>query len=112
MEIMKVQSVEHVQSDKRNRIIGGVYITFNSIDNVCKDDYFKLEFNGNTYNFQVTSIKVIGGILEVQACEAGYFVNKLSNKEGIDLRTIVGVEISPIKDKEEIKQIREESLWC
>ena len=79
---------------------GGIYITFNSSDNIKKNDLFEIKLYDKYYYFEAESIKVIGKLLEVQATETGYWANKLSNlKQDIDLRDVIDVEVFPIKDE-------------
>lgn len=108
---MKVLTAELVASNRRERISGGVYIEFETTDNVKKDDYFKVRVGDNNYDFQANGIKVIGESLKITAKEVGYWAWKLDHK-GIDLREVIGCDITPITDDTEKSKIRERSCWC
>lgn len=108
----EVISAEIIQFNKRERIPGGLYITFNSSSNVKNEDYVKLLFPKNNRPFQVVSVKVVGELLEVVATEAGYFARKLKNMPDLDLRSLIGIQVIPIVDEKEISKIKEESCWC
>lgn len=112
-KLMRVFSIENVERNIRTHNRGGIYITFNSGDNVKKNDLFEIKLYNKYYYFEAESIKVIGELLEVQAVETGYWADKLSNlKQDIDLRDIIDIEVFPIKDEAKIKQIHEASCWC
>ena len=108
---MKVLTVELVASNKRERISGGVYIQFETKDNVKNDDYFKVIVNEYNYYFQANGIKVEGENLIITSKEVGYWAKKLDHKE-IDLRTVIGCEVIAITNEEEKKKIYEMSCWC
>ena len=108
---MKVITAELVSSNRRERITGGVYIEFETTDNVKKDDYFKLKTQDSNYDFQATGIKVEGDKLKITAREVGYWAQKL-DRNGIDLRTLIGCELVAVTDDEEKSKIYERSCWC
>jgi hypothetical protein len=108
---MKVLTAELVASNKRDRVSGGVYIEFETSENVKKDDYFKIKVNGFNYDFQAKGIKVEGKNLKVTAKEVGYWAQKL-DKKGVDLRTIIGCEVIDVTDDIEKSKINERSCWC
>lgn len=108
---MKVLTVELVTPNKRERVSGGVYIEFETTENVKKGDYFKVRVADSDYEFQVNGIKVIGESLKITAEEVGYWVWKLDHK-GIDLREVIGCDITPVTDDTEKKEIYKRSCWC
>jgi hypothetical protein len=108
---MKVLTAELVASNRRERVSGGVYIEFETTENVKKDDYFKVRVGDNNYDFQANGIKVIGESLKITANEVGYWASKLDHK-GIDLREVIGCDITPVTDDTEKSKIRERSCWC
>lgn len=110
--MMKVISAEITQTDKRNRVIGGLYITFNSKENVKQGDYMNLLYPEKSSPFKVVGVKVVGDLLEISAREAGYYAWKLEKLPNLDLRSLVGLEVLPITDENEIKKIKEQSCWC
>ncbi len=105
---MKVLSAELVSPDKRARILGGVYIEFETTENVKKDDYFKLYVNPFTYEFQAERIKASGDKLIVSAREVGYWRVKIDT-ERVDLRTLIGCLVIPVTDELEKSRIREKT---
>lgn len=108
---MKVLTAELVESNKRERISGGVYIEFETSENVKKGDYFKVNVDGFNYDFQVSEIKVEGLNLKVTVSEVGYWAQKL-DKKGVDLRTVIGCEVIAVTDNIEKSKIYERSCWC
>jgi hypothetical protein len=108
---MNVLTAELVASNRRERISGGVYIEFQTTENVKKDDYFKVKVDGFNYDFQANVVKVEGDKLKVTAKEVGYWAQKL-DKKGVDLRLVIGSEVTPVVDEVEKGKIYERSCWC
>lgn len=108
---MKVLTVELVESNRRERVSGGVYIQFESTENVKKDDYFQIKVQNHTFDFKANGIKVIGEKLMITANEVGYWAQKL-DKGGIDLREVIGCEVTPVTDDTEKSKIYQRSCWC
>ena len=108
---MKVLTAELVASNKRERISGGVYIEFETSENVKKYDYFKVKVDGFNYDFQANGIKVDGDKLKITAKEVGYWAQKL-DKKGVDLRLVIGSEVIAVVDEAEKGKIYERSCWC
>lgn len=111
-DMNKVTFAEIVQHNQRARVTGGLYITFNSKENVKLGDYINLLYAGLNKPFQVVGVKVVGDLLEVSAKEVGYWAHKLDRIPDLDLRSLIGLEVLPITDTDEIKEINEESCWC
>lgn len=107
---MKVLTAELIESNKRERISGGVYVEFESSENIKKGCYVKVKVDGINYSFEVNGIKVNGEKLKISAKEVGYWAHTLEQK-GIDLRTIIGCEVSIVTDETESKKIYERSCW-
>jgi hypothetical protein len=80
---MKVLTAELVASNRREKISGGVYIEFETTENVKKGDYFKVRVGNDNYDFKATGIKVIGEKLMITAKEVGYWAWKLEDKPEI-----------------------------
>jgi hypothetical protein len=108
---MKVLTAELVASNKRERISGGVYIEFETTENVKKDDYFKVKVEDFSYDFQANGVKVEGDKLKVTAREVGYWAQKLDRK-GVDLRLVIGSDVIAVTDESEKSKIYERSCWC
>lgn len=107
----KILSVELVDTDRRQRISGGVYIEFETFDNVKKNDYFRVIVDGHVYDFEASNIKVEGEKLRVTAKEVGYWAHKLDEK-GVDLRSVIGCDVVLVTDTKEKSKIYERSCWC
>jgi hypothetical protein len=108
---MKVLTAQLVASNKRERISGGVYVEFETTENVKKDDYFKVKVEGFSYDFKANGVKVEGDKLKVTAREVGYWVQKLDRK-GVDLRLVIGSDVITVTDELEKAKIYERSCWC
>lgn len=108
---MIVLSIELLEANKKNRISGGVYIEFESIENVKKGDYFKIVIDKCSYDFKAVEIKVKSDKLLVKAKEVGYWAQKLDRK-GVDLRNVINTEVIHVTDQEEIENIYDRSCWC
>ena len=108
---MKVLTAELVASNKRERISGGVYIEFETTENVKKNDYFKVKVDGFSYDFEANGVKVEGDKLKVKAREVGYWAQKLDRK-GVDLRLVIGSDVIAVTDESEKSKIYERSCWC
>lgn len=48
----------------------------------------------------------------VVAKEVGYWANKLDRKNNFDIRSLIGLGICLINDKDKIAEINKESGWC
>lgn len=87
----------------------GIYIEFKSFDNVKIDTYFKIIHEEITYHFKVVKIVVSNDFFEdsllLTAVEGGYRSNWLDNRN-VDLRKIIGCEVIPVIDVNEIKTIK------
>lgn len=108
---MKTISAELVTPNRRERISGGVQVEFYSEDNVKKNDFFIVIIGDKHYPFKATGIKVEGDLLKITAIEVGYWAQKIDST-GVDLRTVIGVEIESVTDVEHINRIHEQSCWC
>lgn len=108
---MKVLTAEQVPSNKKERIIGGVYIEFETSENVNKDDYFKIKVNDKNYDFQAVGIKVNGENFLINAKEVGYWATTLESNN-VNLKSIIGSEVIAVTDESEKKDIYIRSCWC
>jgi len=99
-------------SDKRARVTGGTCITFLSSKNLTIGDYVNIVLNEGTHHFKVENIEISGKDLLIDAIEAGYWAHKFDNTESFDLRTLIGLDVTLVTDKEEKSRINEESCWC
>ena len=109
---MKITTAQLVSSDKRARVIGGVYIDYTSVENVVKGSNIELDYEGVKHYFEITDISINGENLEVKAKEVGYWGKKFDNKSDFDLRKLIGLELSKVENAETISKIREMSCWC
>lgn len=109
---MKVTTAEMRESDKRNRIQGGLVIKIVTSDNIVKADYLEIEVEHKSYYFQVVEVSTDGDNLKATAIERGYFAHKLGRNSNMDLRTLVGSDVSIITDKDKVAMIVEKSCWC
>jgi len=111
--LMEILTAELVHRNIRERIPGGVHITFLTSDNVKKEDYFTIyALNKKEYEFKVVNIKTEpNGLLLITAVEVGYYATKLDHT-GIDLRTIIGCELFLVTDEKIKAGIYERSCWC
>jgi pyruvate/2-oxoglutarate/acetoin dehydrogenase E1 component len=107
----KIILAELRSSDIRKKITFGVYIEFISSENVKSDDLFKVKLNNSIYHFEAKDIITEGDYLRIIAKETGYWADQI-NTDVIDLRTLIGCEVSAIIDETEKNIIREKSLWC
>jgi hypothetical protein len=110
--IGKVTNAEILSSDRRARVSGGLYITFQTQTNVIKDSIVNIVFNGKWTAFKVTDVKIDGENLSIMANEYGYWASKLDRKPDLDLRDLIGLEISMVSDEEKIKQLHTQACWC
>jgi hypothetical protein len=109
---MIIKNIKIISGDKRKKIIGGVYIEYESINNVIKGDITELIFKNKKHFFEVTDIFIIGEKLNITAKEIGYWCNLFDHQKDIDLRDIIGLNLTEIRDTEHIAQIHEESCYC
>ena len=109
---MEITNAKIVSSDKRNKINGGLYIEYESIDNVIKGDYVEMTYDNKIHYFRVTDVSINGELLNATATEAGYWTRYFARGENFDLRTIIGIELRAITDPEKKQEIKKMSCWC
>lgn len=110
--IGKVINAEILSSDKKARISGGLYITFLTSVNVLKDAIVNIVVDGRWTAFKVTDVSIDGDNLSVRANEYSYWASKLDRIQGLDLRTLVGLDVSLVTDEETKKTLYTQSCWC
>ncbi len=101
-----------VSSDRRARVSGGLYITFETPNNMVKDNVISIVVDDKTKTFQVTSVSIKGENLLVEAKEYGYWANKLSRDKNLDLRRLINLEVFSITDEARLKELYTQSCWC
>lgn len=66
-----------------------------------------------SHYFEVKDISVTeGGLLKFLATETGYYARKFDHMKDFDLRTIIGLSVTPIVDEETIKKVHDAACWC
>jgi hypothetical protein len=111
MNQLTITDAKIIETNKRERVTGGVYISFLSIENAVKGDVFEMEFENKKHYFAASDISISGESLEVSAREVGYWCSKFDFNKDFDLRKIIGVSVSPINDREVLKKVHEMSCW-
>lgn len=106
---MIINSANLVVSDKRARLIGGVYIEFTSTENLQMECYLKTTYNDTIHYFTVTSIATDNEHLNITAREVGYYASKFDFHADFDLRNIIGLPLQIVDDKDEIRSVIEQS---
>jgi len=106
-----MQTLVILTAESQSIIKTSLTVGFFSAENVVRESYFKIKINEKQYDFQVVGIKAEGSFLKITAKEVGYWATTL-DKQGTDLRTLIGVAIEPVTDEQEIKQIKENSSYC
>ena len=96
--------------------MGGI-VSFSTLD-LCKvGDFFLFKKEENEFYFEVINIKTSSFSLEktpylsVTMRSVGHGQNKISSKSKIDIRSLLGLEVSLITDADLIKRIGEESRY-
>jgi hypothetical protein len=93
-------------------VTGGLYITFNPLENVVKNNKVQITFQEKTYSFDIVSIQIDGKYLKVEAVEYGYWSSFLSRKSNLDIRSLIALGVSLITDVEELKQLENSANYC
>lgn len=105
---MKIEEVKRVFDGRAVGSVNGLYVVFNSDENVSEKDIYTLCVEGvrDPYEFEVIQIRTDGKTLEVTAKrrKEGW------NEAEIDIRSLIGLEIIKMTDADEIKRTREK--WC
>jgi hypothetical protein len=109
---MEITNAQLVSGDKRARIREGFYIDYTSSENVIKGSNIELNYKNIIHYFEVTDISINGGYLQVRAIEVGYWAKNFDHQPDFDLRNLIGLQLSKVKDPEIISFIREMSCWC
>lgn len=111
-DILKITDAEIVPSNKKVKLRGGLYIKFLSSDNLVKGKNVSLKFNKENHYFEVDGVKIVGDDLEITAIEVGYWARKFDRRADFDLRSLIGLPLEIINDKEIEAEISEMSCWC
>lgn len=108
---MKVEYVNISKGSKFQR--SGCSISFTSKDDIFIDEYIFITVDGKRYDFQIYELAIPSEFeTEASAIEVGYWGSKLDNKPQFDFRTLLGLEISINRDKDNIKLIQTQSNYC
>lgn len=102
---MKITKV--VEDESRD---SGLYIYIESKEEQHTDELFGIEYQGKQRYFK--SEKVIARDKEtllIKAKEYGYY-NKIFR--GVDIRKLIGMEVSHITDPETYSRLQKESRYC
>lgn len=104
---MKVEEVKKVFDGRSVGSVNGLYIKFYSDENTSEKDVYKLHIEGvkTPYEFSVTQIKTNGNSIEVTAKRE----NEGWKEVEIDIRSLIGLEITRVTDEGEIETI--ERKW-
>lgn len=113
--VKEAKILSATRDKKKKKIIGfnGLVITFETDEVITHRSVVEILFNGNFYPFNVKEIeitedkKLIG-----TAVECGYWARKLSERDDLDLRTLLGCEVQSVTNPTKLKQIYTESCWC
>ena len=111
-QIGEVSDVKLASADRKARISAGLYIIFETPNNIKKGNYVNLILEGKSHAFEVTDISIKGENLEVSAKEIGYWAQKLDRQADFDLRSLMKLPITLITDEKRIKDIYTQSCWC
>jgi hypothetical protein len=105
----KLLEVKRVKSE--NKI--GTIIYFVSKDNINVKRKLSINADGKEHYFEVIEVSTMGHeLLYVKAVEVGYWCDRLDQQDDLDIRKLKGLNISIITDREKIKEISRQSLWC
>ena len=108
---MKILNAEFTTGNKRANYTGGLYIDILSEDNVIIGDLFKMYYNDKSHYFSAINIETEGEYLAVILKEIGYYIDLFKHKYDVDLRNIIGYELTPVTNEDEIK-IHEHFLFA
>lgn len=93
----------------------GTTIKFITTNKVKEGDLFRIivKERSESHYFLANGIGIAeNGLLKIDATETGYYVRKFDRMQDFDMRTIIGLSITPIVDEGTIRRIHEESCWC
>jgi hypothetical protein len=96
-------------------ISNGTIIKFVSEENINTNDKLSITFEGKEHYFDVKSIKTnfdYDKLLHIEAVETGYTRSYFNRMKEFDLRNILGLSITIIRDEEKLKSIRKSSCLC
>ena len=94
------------------RTLRGLHIEFISVDNLKEGDIVDLTLDGKNHHFEIRKVEILGDDLKITAKETGYWATKLDREQNFDLRTLIGLEITPVTNPDTIKDIRIQACWC
>jgi hypothetical protein len=105
---MKITKVKMNNDGRREGTLIETYLQHLNINIGAK---LSLTLEDKEYYFEVSELETSGGNLIVRARQVGYY-NKIKNKKNLDLRSLIGLEVSIITDPEVINEINQESRYC
>ena len=93
--------------------INGLVIEFTTTENVKPDDVYYLNYKDENYYFLVRELSTAGEYsLELKATEYGYWAEYLKEKvEGLDIRELVGLNLTQVKDEGKLSQLQGSNAW-
>lgn len=99
---MKIEEVKKVFDGRAVGSVNGLYVVFNSDENVSENDIYTLYVEGvkEPYEFSVAQVRTNGKTFEVTAIRQ----NEGWHETEIDIRSLIGLEINKMTDADEIKQ--------
>lgn len=109
---MVIETIKSLSSDKRARIIGGVYITFQCDETLQDGSYVEVNFKDTMFPFRIVGVDVSKDGIVYTARECGYFAHKIKKVfPNIHYQEFINSPIVVVTDEIKIKYIRESSLW-
>lgn len=109
---MQVTNAILLASDNKLRMSSGCFIDYISKENVIKDSIIEILYEDVEHYFSVSDISIDGDYLNISAREIGYYATKFYHKGNIDLRNLIGLNITKVEDSEKIIKIKKMSCWC
>lgn len=97
---------------KRTSGLKGLVIEFETLTTINDNTIIYLDFNGEKKPFKVREVEIEGDLLIGSCTETGYFARYLSRDEKLDIRDLIGCEITLVEDEESLKDIATASCWC
>tara|TARA_R110000772_G_scaffold99722_8_gene199664 strand:+ start:274 stop:600 length:327 start_codon:yes stop_codon:yes gene_type:complete len=95
-----------------------LFLEFKTNDVITDSDFVTIVFNGisdffdGEKPFEVIKVRIKNGLLVGTCKEAGYWAEKISRRENLDLRELIGLPVTKVTDVEDINIIIENSLLC
>jgi hypothetical protein len=91
--------------------LNGFVIEFSTDQAINDSGVVEIVYDGSSKPFNIIEVEIVGGNLLGRAVECGYY-SKLGNNKELDIRTLIGIDVTLVTDEKRLAQIYKQSCYC